>query len=526
MRQLPVVMGVVIACCLSISAAAQDQEDFQPIFDGQSLKGWDGDPRFWRVEDGAITGQTTRENPTSGNTFLIWRGGTVDDFELALKYRIMGGNSGVQYRSREVAKWVMAGYQADIDADGQFVGILYDERGRGILALRGKKVVIEPEGKKIEVGTTADEREIIGAISKSDWNEYTITARGNHLVQTLNGKVTVDVTDNQQPEDRSSGLLALQLHAGPPMKVQFKDIRLKRLAGQPKTSQGSGSATNGKKKVVFVAGTPSHGYGAHEHNAGCLLLAKELRKNMPELEVDVHLNGWPQDPDAAFAGADAIVMYCDGGSGHMVIPHLDQFDKLMKQGVGVACIHYAVEVPKGKVGDAMLDWIGGYFEMHWSVNPHWKADFSRLPDHPITRGVSPFAIQDEWYFHMRFRPDMEGVTPILTATPPESTMSRPDGTHSGNPHVRAAMANRLPQHVAWAAERPDGGRGFGFTGGHFHWNWGDDNFRKLVLNAIVWIAHGQVPPGGVSTQTPSREDLEANQDEPKPQPKTDTANPG
>src|SRR5690606_34762961 len=122
-----------------------------------------------------------------------------------------------------------------------------------------------------------------------------------------------------------------------------------------------------------------------------------------------------------------------------------------------------------------------------------------------------------WYFHMRFREGMEGVTPILSAVPPENTMSRPDGTHSGNPHVRAAVAQRQPQHVAGAAERPGGGRGFGFTGGHFHWNWGDDNFRKVMLNAIVWAAHGEVPAEGIGTPTPSQEELAANQDEPKPE---------
>jgi type 1 glutamine amidotransferase len=178
-------------------------------------------------------------------------------------------------------------------------------------------------------------------------------------------------------------------------------------------------------------------------------------------------------------------------------------------------IHYAVEVPKGEPGDYFLDWIGGYFEAHWSVNPHWKADYREFPEHPITRGIEPFAIQDEWYYHMRFRDGMQGVTPILTATPPASTLERRDGSHSGNPHVRAKIGQ--PQHMAWARERPDGGRGFGFTGGHVHYNWGDDNFRKLVLNAIVWTAGIEVPSDGVPNRTPTQEELEANQDEPKPQ---------
>ena len=245
-----------------------------------------------------------------------------------------------------------------------------------------------------------------------------------------------------------------------------------------------------KKKVVFIAGKPSHAYGGHEHNAGCLLLAKELQAAMPNVACDVHLSGWPAVENFT-NGADCIVMYCDGGAGHMANKHLDELDALAKKGVGIVCLHYGVEVPKGESGDKFLDWIGGYFETNWSVNPHWTAKFEKFPDHPISRGVKPFEINDEWYYHMRFREGMQGVTPILTALPPKESLSRPDGTHSGNPAVRQAVLERKePQHVAWAAERPGGGRGFGFSGGHDHWNWGDPNFRKLVLNAIVWCAHG------------------------------------
>jgi hypothetical protein len=198
----------------------------------------------------------------------------------------------------------------------------------------------------------------------------------------------------------------------------------------------------------------------------------------------------------------------------MIIPHLKQIDELAKKGVGLAFIHYAVIVPKGKAGNCLLDWIGGYYETYWSVNPHWEAEFKKLPRHPITRGVRPFSINDEWYYHMRFVENMENITPILTAVPPDSTRKRKDGPHSGNPHVRARMG--MPEHVAWAYERPDGGRGFGFTGGHWHWNWAHDDFRKLVLNALVWLTGTEVPPDGVPSKTPSIEELEANQDFPQP----------
>ena len=124
--------------------------------------------------------------------------------------------------------------------------------------------------------------------------------------------------------------------------------------------------------------------------------------------------------------------------------------------------------------------------------------------------MEPFTINDEWYYHMRFRPEMKGVTPILSAIPPASTLSRPDGPHSGNPHVRAKAGQ--PQHVAWVAERENGGRGFGFTGGHFHWNWGDPNFRKVVLNAIVWTAHDEIPEDGIKIRPLTLSQLEANQD--------------
>ncbi|NIP92476.1 MAG: ThuA domain-containing protein, partial [Akkermansiaceae bacterium] len=225
-----------------------------------------------------------------------------------------------------------------------------------------------------------------------------------------------------------------------------------------------------------MAGHRSHGYGQHEHRAGCLLLAGQLNKHMgDQVEATVHLaKDWPGNAEV-LKDADAIVFYCDGGGGHMANKHLDGLDVKLKDGCGLACLHYAVETPKGKSGSKFLEWMGGYFEGHWSVNPHWDADFKTLPTHPITRGVKPFKIRDEWYFHMRFVPGMKGVTPILSAHPPKETMRRRDGHHSGNPNVRAALERGEIQHVAWAYERPNGGRGFGFTGGHFHQNWGHDD---------------------------------------------------
>lgn len=278
------------------------------------------------------------------------------------------------------------------------------------------------------------------------------------------------------------------------------------------------------KRVAFVAGVRSHNYGAHEHKAGSILLARKLEEAMPNIKTVVHTDGWPKDP-AALDGFDCIVMYCDGGGRHMINPHLEQVDRYAKQGVGIACIHYGVEVPKGDSGKAFLDWIGGYFETDWSVNPHWDASFKSFPEHPICNGVKPFATNDEWYYHMRFREGMKNVTPILTDLPPASTLVRPDGSlarpdnaHNNNPHVREAVLKRKErQHVAWAATREDGGRGFGFTGGHNHWNWGNPNQLKLVLNAITWCAKAEVPAKGVAASEVTMDELLANQDyDPKP----------
>ena len=517
------ICALVFPLLLAGVSLAADDEGFDPIFDGKTLEGWDGNPDFWSVKDGAITGQTTKEKPTKGNTFIIWRKGEVGDFELKLQYKIVGGNSGIQYRSFEVPneKWVVGGYQGDFEAGDTYSGINYGERFRGILANRGQKTVVKrgEDGKvKVDVvGTVGDSAEIQKSIKKEDWNDYHIIAKGFTFEHRINDVVTSICTDEDAKDRRAEGILALQLHAGPPMTVQFRNIRLKKLGGAavPEKDDQAGKREGKGKKIVFVAGRPSHAYGDHEHNAGCILLAKELKAAMPEYETVVQQNGWPQD-ESVFDGADCIVMYCDGGGGHMAIPNLDQVDALAKKGVGIVCIHYGVEVPAGKPGEKFLEWIGGYFEANWSVNPHWTAKFDKLPDHPIARGVKPFEINDEWYYHMRFRPEMKGVTPILTDLPPKETLNRPDGAHSGNPHVRASMAKGERQHVAWAAEREGGGRGFGFTGGHFHWNWGDPNFRKVMLNAIVWCANGEVPTSGVESPAVTLADLEANQDQERP----------
>jgi type 1 glutamine amidotransferase len=255
---------------------------------------------------------------------------------------------------------------------------------------------------------------------------------------------------------------------------------------------------NGKKKIVLIAGRPSHGPGDHEFNAGVQLLHKCLQ-NQPGVTSTFHLNGWPKDRHA-FDNADTILFFMDGGRGHPIIQddHLEIIGDLMKKGVGLACVHYAVEVPKDKGGPEFLDWIGGYYEDRFSTNPHWVADIKSLPNHPITRGVKPFAVKDEWYYNMRFRPEMKGVTAILVAKPDDETRQGKSSSPRGPyPHIVADSGRE--EVLAWAVERSDGGRGFGFTGAHNHINWGNDSFRKLVLNALLWTAKAEVPTGGVQS---------------------------
>jgi type 1 glutamine amidotransferase len=267
------------------------------------------------------------------------------------------------------------------------------------------------------------------------------------------------------------------------------------------------------RKIVLIAGHPSHGPGDHEHNAGVLLFQKCL-ESVPGIAVEAHLNGWVRD-DSALDGAAAVIIYADGGGGHPAMKNLPKLREIANTGAGIGCIHYGVEITKGEPGNTFLDLIGGYFETDWSVNPHWDASF-KPAKHPISNGVNEFKIRDEWYYHMRFREGMEGVTPILSDLPPAETLSRKDGPHSGNPHVRAAVLERKePQHVMWAYERPERfgkGRAFGFTGGHFHKNWKHDDHRSVVLNAIAWIAQVDVPADGVPTKTPTDEEMQANLD--------------
>jgi hypothetical protein len=227
---------ILSAILLSLPAFAAEEplipsedDGFVSLFNGKDLSGWDGDPRLWSVSEGVIRGQTTPEKVAKGNTFCIWRGGLLKDFVLKIKFRIENGNSGIQYRSIDKGNWVVAGYQAEVENAPGKVGFLYHESGRGWLVNVGDMMQITEKAEKLVVGKVSDKEQLIkeGYYKEKDWNEYTIICRGNHVMHYLNGFPTIELIDNDPNGRLLEGILALQIHAGPPMLVEFKDIRLK-----------------------------------------------------------------------------------------------------------------------------------------------------------------------------------------------------------------------------------------------------------------------------------------------------------
>lgn len=283
------------------------------------------------------------------------------------------------------------------------------------------------------------------------------------------------------------------------------------------------------KKIVLMAGKPSHPPRMHEFNAGVQLMEKCLR-NEEQADVHVVLNGWPDD-ESILEDADAIIFFMDGGKRHEIVQEdgrrLELIDRLAKKGVGLGFMHFGVEVVADDAGAEMKRWIGGHYEHMFSCNPMWEPAFAELPEHPITRGVKPFQVKDEWYFNMRFISDVSGnkaaesdgmkFVPILVAVPSMDVRDGPYVYPRGPyPHIQASEGRA--EAMMWTVERSEGGRGFGFTGGHYHDNWSNDDFRKVVLNAVLWIAKANVPEKGVeSTITPA--DLDANLDPKKPRKK-------
>ena len=279
-------------------------------------------------------------------------------------------------------------------------------------------------------------------------------------------------------------------------------------------------AADKPRKLVLIAGKPSHPPLMHEFRAGSLLLEKCL-KGVPGFTIEVHTNGWVRD-EKTFADADAVVIYADGGGGHPAVQgnHKEVLGALIKRGVGFGAMHYGVEVVPAQAGAEFNEWIGGHYAKDFSCNPIWEPDYQKFPTHPITRGVQPFKTKDEWYFNMSFREGMQGITPILVAKPSDAVRDGPYVYPKG-PYAHIQAAKGRDEIMMWAVERPDGGRGFGFTGGHFHVNWGNDQQRKTILNAFLWLAKAEVPKNGVESKITEAE-LMANL-EPKNTPKPPVA---
>ena len=296
------------------------------------------------------------------------------------------------------------------------------------------------------------------------------------------------------------------------------------LAGAAIPASAPRAAAGATRKLVLIAGSPSHPPGMHEFRAGSLLLEKRLAQ-VPGLTVERYDNGWVLD-EATFDDADAIVIYSDGGRKHPLADKGRQatIGKQMARGAGLGCMHYGVEVLRDNAGQEFTDWLGGYYEHEWSCNPIWTPSFESFPDHPVANGVKPFAAEDEWYFNMRFREGFDAsgsqqingstFTPILVAKPSDETRDGPYVHPKGPyPHIQAAKGR--DEAMLWTLERPDGGRGFGFTGGHFHINWQNDEYRKVVMNAICWLAGLNVPQLGFGSSTVNDHEIAQNLD-PKP----------
>ena len=271
-------------------------------------------------------------------------------------------------------------------------------------------------------------------------------------------------------------------------------------------------AAKGVKKIVFVADTAPHGpRGNHEFLAAAIYLARTINARYPDAYAVVYtMKHWPKD----LKGADAVIVLLNHGR-TAVNPAVKE---AMARGAGFMAIHYGVEVDKGEQGQSYLKWMGGYFEPFWSVNPFWTPEFKDIPKHETTRGVKPFKVNDEWYYHMRFVDGMKGVTPILSDLPPLKTIQgggKKANSHGGNPAAWEDVSAGKKQVMAWAYERPEKGRGFGFTGLHKHENLGNDSLRTLLLNAVAWVAGLPVPEGGIRSQPLSRSDLDTLIDEGK-----------
>ncbi len=270
---------------------------------------------------------------------------------------------------------------------------------------------------------------------------------------------------------------------------------------------GQNNAPQGTKRLVFIAAKDTHGGGGqHEFFAGASYLARRINETFPQAFAVVYPeNNWPKD----LTKADAIIVLLNHGGKAADDANIKA---ACDRGAGFAAIHYGVEAKIGSQGKNYLDWMGGFFETFYSVNPTWDASV-QPGKHPVANGVKAFSAKDEWYYHMRFVPEMKGVTPVLSAIAPLNTVKFKEGDkpspHGGNPDAFADVKAGKPQHLAWAFDRPKGGRGFGFTGFHFFANMTNDSFRTTMLNGVAWVSGLEIPAGGIASKTPTQAELDA-----------------
>ncbi len=290
--------------------------------------------------------------------------------------------------------------------------------------------------------------------------------------------------------------------------MKFRSLLLKGAAAVLMFSLASLSAAE-KKKILFLAGNPSHGSGDHEFRAGCMILADKLNKSGLDVEAKVHFYGWPKD-ETIFDGVDSCVIYADGGG--RFGEKYAFLDKKVKEGMGIMFMHYGVH-PKKAVGEKYFkNWIGAYMDDIISVNPHWVADVSAVASEQVSRGVTPFKAYDEFYFNMQWpkKEECDCCRPLAVATPTPDKIIK--YINMWNKFGEQCFGKE--QALMWCRDPKvaDGGRGVGFVGGHYHCNWAIDDFRKLVLNAIVWTARVEVPKGGVNAGKVTKEELNKNLD--------------
>ena len=263
-----------------------------------------------------------------------------------------------------------------------------------------------------------------------------------------------------------------------------------------------------KTKIILLAGSDSHGPGDHEFRAGCHLFKKKLDEVMGDkLDVIVIEDDWPLNP-AVFEGASAVVIYSDGLGRHPLVKgdkRLEFIDELTEKGVGIAFMHFACDVPPGKQGDLFKKWIGGHYETRFSTNPHWVCNSILNKEHPVCQGVGNFSLEDEWYFNIRF--DEANKHKFVLKGKPDDEARSGKSTHPRGPYKHIVANSGREEVLFWTLERKDGGRGFGFTGGHNHENWQNDDLRKLILNGILWIAKVDLPKNGVETSKVTDEEL-------------------